>query len=77
MHNFIITKYYKHLETKHLEFVPRVVLEGPTYNIDHILVEATKLSRTSTKLRYLYPHPVKYLVGRAYEDAQNLDLDII
>lgn len=77
MHNIIMTKYWKHLETKHLVFVPRVVLEGPTYNFDYILVGATKLSRTSTKLRHLYPQHVKYLVGHAYEDAQDLDLDII
>ena len=53
----IKTSHRNHLNTKHLESIMRLALEGLKENFDYILVEAIELWRNSAKWRYLYSNP--------------------
>ena len=64
-----------HLNTKHLESIMRLALEGPKKNFDHMLVEAIELWRNSAKWRYLYSNPEKYLSSQSNEGAEILVLE--
>jgi len=62
--NVIKTKFRNRLNTKHLESVLRVAIEGPSNDFDHILVGAIELWQNLAKWKYLYSHPEKYLSGQ-------------
>ena len=47
--NVIKTRHRNHLNTKHLESIMRLALEGPKENFDHMLVEAIELWRNLAK----------------------------
>ena len=73
--NVIKTRHRNHLNTKHLESIMRLALEGPKENFDHMLVEAIELWRNSAKWRYLYSNPEKYLSSQSNEGAETLVLE--
>jgi hypothetical protein len=55
--NCIKSKVCSKLQTKHLESIIRVAIEGPRDDIEYILGEAQALWRNSTKFRWLFSHP--------------------
>ena len=73
--NVIKTRHRNHLNTKHLESIMRLALEGPKNNFDHMLVEAIELWRNSAKWRYLYSNLEKYLSSQFNEGAEILVLE--
>ena len=73
--NVIKTKHRNHLNTKNLESIMRLALEGLKENFDHMLVEAIELWRNLAKWRYLYSNPEKYLSSQSNEGAETLVLE--
>ena len=73
--NAIKIRHRNHLNTKHLESIMRLALEGSKENFDHMLVEAIELWRNSAKWRYLYSNPEKYLSSQSNEGAETLVLE--
>ena len=73
--NVIKTRHRNHLNTKHLENIMKLALEGPKENFDHMLVEAIELWRNSAKWRYLYSNSEKYLSSQSTEGVETLDLE--
>ena len=62
--NCIKTKTRNKLDTKHLECIMRVSMEDLCDDLDNVLMEAIALWRNSTKFRWLFSHPQRYLSGR-------------
>ena len=73
--NVIKTRHRNHLNTKHLESITRLALEGPKINFDHMLVDAIGLWKNSIKWRYLYSNPENYLSSQSNEGAETLVLE--
>ena len=73
--NVLKTRHRNHLNTKHLESIMRLALEGSKENFDHILVEAIDLWRNAAKWRYLYSNPKKYLSSQSNEGAETFALE--
>jgi len=69
--NVIKTKFRNRLNTKHLESVLRVAIEGPFEDFDHILVVVIELWRNLAKWRYLYSHPEKYLSSQPHMENEH------
>ena len=61
--NCINTKFHNQLQTKNLEFVMRLALESPVGDATHALMEVATLWTNSSKFRFLFSNPQKYLVG--------------
>ena len=75
--NCIKTKFCNKLQTKNLESIIRVAIEGMCVDREFILIEAISLWMNSRKFRWLFSHPEKYLsrhVDHECEDA-NFDFD--
>jgi len=53
------------LKTQHLESVLRITLEGPEEGCDLLLLDAIGVWKRTTKFRYLYFDPRKYLIDHA------------
>ena len=70
--NVIKIRHRNHLNTKHLESIIKLGLEGPKENFDDILVEAIELGRNLAKWRYLYSNPKKYLSSQSNERTEIL-----
>jgi hypothetical protein len=73
--NCIKSKVRNKLQTKHLESIMRVAIEGPRDDIEYILGEAQALWRNSTKFRWLFSHPEKYLSGHVTAEGEDDDID--
>jgi hypothetical protein len=73
--NCIKSKVCSKLQTKHLESIIRVAIEGPRDDIEYILGEAQALWRNSTKFRWLFSHPEKYLSGHVTAEGEDDDID--
>ena len=73
--NVIKTRDRNHLNTKHLESIMRLALEGSKENFDHMLVEAIELWRNSAKWRCLYFNLEKYLSSQSNEGTKTLVLE--
>ena len=61
--NCIKTKTLNKLDTKHLDCIMPVAMEDVRDDLDNVLMEAIALWRNSTKFRWLFSHPKKYLSG--------------
>jgi hypothetical protein len=61
------------MKTKNLDSIMRIAIEGPTSGFDNILMDAIALWKNSTKFRYLFIKPKKYLSGAA-EEVDDLKL---
>jgi hypothetical protein len=73
--NCIKTKFRNRLQTKNLESVMRLALESSIWNdLDPILVEVASLWKNSTKFRYLFSNPQRYLLGHIDGDDDCDDL---
>ena len=68
--NCIKTKFRNKLQTRSLESIMRIALEGPTNDVDVFLVEAIALWKNSRKFRYLFSNPSRYLANNAVEDDE-------
>ena len=68
--NCIKTKFCNRLQTKSLDSVIRLALEGPAGDATHVLMEAATLWKNSSKFRFLFSNPQKYLVGVLDIDVQ-------
>ena len=71
--NCIKTKFHNRLQTRSLESIMRIALEGPTNDVDVFLVEAIALWKNSRKFRYLFSNPGRYLANNAVEDDEGAD----
>ena len=69
------TRHRNHLNTKHLESIMRLALEGRKENFDHMLVEAIELWGNLAKWRYLYSNLEKYLFSQSNGGAEILVLE--
>ena len=74
--NCIKTKFRNNLQTKNLESVIRVAMEGMRVDRDSILVEAIALWKNSRKFRFLFSHPEKYLSGHVDLEGEDVDFDL-
>lgn len=59
--NCIKTKHRNRMLTKNLESVLRIAIEGPVQGCHDIFSEAIGIWKNTTKFRYLFTHPEKYL----------------
>ena len=71
--NCIKTKFRNRLQTRSLESIMRIALEGPADDVDVFLVEAIALWKNSRKFRYLFSNPARYLANNAIEDDEGVD----
>jgi hypothetical protein len=77
--NCIKSKFRNRLKTQYLESVLRIVLEGPKEGpqdgCESLLVEAIGLWKRSTKYRYLYSDPERYLAEQGNIGGVDGDLE--
>lgn len=71
--NCIKSKFRNRLKTQHLECVMRIALEGPQEGCDSLLLDAIGLWKNTTKFRYLYSDPEKYLIDHAITNEMHAD----
>ena len=74
--NCIKTKFHNNLQSKNLESVIRLAMEGKLVNCDSILIEAIALWKNSRKFRFLFSHPERYLSGHESLECDDADFDL-
>ena len=73
--NSIKTKFRNNLQTKNLESIIRVAIEGMCIDRSSIFVGAIVLWKNSRKFRWLFSHPEKYLSRNVDLEGEGVDLD--
>jgi len=74
--NCIKTKFRNKLQTKNLESIIRVAIEGMCADRECILIEAISLWKNSRKFRWLFSHPEKYLSAHLDREGEDVDFDL-
>jgi len=74
--NCIKTKFRNNLQTKNLESMIRVAMEGTRVNCDSILIETIALWKNSRKFRWLFSHPKGYLSRHVDFEGEDIDFDL-